>query len=312
MDAAPRAASEFKSKWWTVVPSANDAITAFLKALGLLSQKLNRRKRIALGKIVGNLLKTASSKRFKITLENITAAFPEKTSEWHLDIAFKSYQNLGITLVELLAFPKLSDSDIADYIHYENIGLLKELHSRGRGLILLSGHFGNWELLAYSARLFSKLPISIIVKPQQNESADKLLNQYRTQRGNAVIPMHNAARSIIQKLKSGEAIALLADQSATSDKDIFVDFFGRPAATYEAPAALALRFKTPIVIGFAERGDDGRYFVKLSEIPHDDLENTPEGVRELTQRHVKILEDAVRKRPELWSWQHRRWKHQPK
>ncbi|MES2767040.1 MAG: lysophospholipid acyltransferase family protein [Bacteroidota bacterium] len=292
--------------------NANTYITFLLKALGAVSRKLSINPRTALGRTVGTLLEKASRKRYEITLGNIRAAFPEKNTEWHRDIAFKSYQNLGITLVELLAFPSLSDEDIADYIKYENVGLLKEMHAKGRGLILLSGHYGNWEMLAYSAGLFSKLPVSIIVKPQQNIYADRLLNQYRTQRGNQVIPMHNAARSIIQKLRSGESIALLADQSATGHKDIFVDFFGRPAATYEAPAALALRFKTPIVIGFAERQPDGRYYVKLSEIPHNDLENTPEGIRELTQRHVQILENAIRRRPELWSWQHRRWKHQPK
>ncbi len=290
----------------------NIFITLLLKALGTISQGLSIKGRTAFGKKIGILLKKASRKRYTITLNNIAAAFPEKNAEWHRDIAFKSYQNLGITLVELLAFPRLSDQDIADYIQCEGIGLVKELHAQGRGLILLSGHFGNWEMLAYSVGLFSELPVSIIVKTQQNMYADRLLNQYRTQRGNQVIPMHNAARSIIQKLRSGDAIALLADQSATGDKDIFIDFFGRPAATYEAPAALALRFKTPIVMGFAERRPDGTYYTKLSEIPHDDLENTQEGIRELTRRHVQMLENAIRKRPELWSWQHRRWKHQPK
>lgn len=290
---------------------ANVFITWLLKTLGSLSQRLPGHQRTILGKAIGRALKKASRKRYNITLQNIAASFPEKDEKWHISTAVKSYENLGITLAEILAFPAMTDEETAQYIRYENIELLKELHERGRGLILLSGHFGNWELLAYSAGLFSKIPITIIVKPQQNIHADRLLNTYRTQRGNQVISMHNAARTIIQKLRAGEAIALLADQSATSNKDIFIDYFGRPAATYEAPAALALRFKTPVVIGFAERQDNGTYYVRLREIPHDDLENTPEGIRELTARHVLILEDAVRARPDLWSWQHRRWKHQP-
>ncbi|HYF02293.1 MAG TPA: lysophospholipid acyltransferase family protein [Patescibacteria group bacterium] len=291
---------------------SNKIITTLLKSVGHLSRSLTISQRGSLGRFMGKVLKSASKKRYRITFNNIAQAFPEKHTQWHQETALKSYENLGITLVELLAFPDLNDEIVAKYIRYDNVELLEELHARGHGLLLLSGHYGNWELLAYSAGLFSRLPISIIVKPQQNRYADELLNRYRTQRGNRVIPMGQAARAIIQALKNGEAVALLADQSATSDKDIFVDFFGRPAATYEAPAALALRFKTPIVIGFAKRQEDGTYRVRLSEIPHEDLQNTPEGIRELTRRHVRALENAIRERPELWSWQHRRWKHQPK
>lgn len=247
--------------------------------------------------------------RRRITLENIRNAFPEKDSEWHRKLVSRSYHNLGIVLAEILAFKSLSDDKIRKYIRYENIGLINELIARGKGLILLSGHFGNWEFLAYSAGFFSGVQVTIIVKPQKNKLADRFINKIRTRRNNSVVSMYKAAREIITVLRKGESIALLADQSASPQKNVFIEFFGRPAATYKAPAELSLKFDCPIIMGFAERQADGTYFVKLKEIEHSDLEDTPENVEVLTKRHVVELEQAIRKNPDHWPWQHRRWKH---
>lgn len=227
------------------------------------------------------------------------------------EIAKEAYTNLGITLAELLAFPSFSDDEIRSMIVYDNLHLIEEAYAEGKGIILLSAHYGNWELLAYALPLYTSVPVSVIVQPQRNESADNLLNSYRSRTGNKLIARHKAAREIVKILFDGNAVALLADQSATADKDIFVPFFNRPAATYEAPAALSLKFNVPIIMGFAERGGDGKYVVELQRIAHEDLAYDRAGIEELTRRHVAALETAVRKRPELWVWQHRRWKHSP-
>jgi KDO2-lipid IV(A) lauroyltransferase len=287
----------------------NYLITGFLLLLGLVSRALGRNARTAYGRILGNAMRKISSKRRSITYQNIRNSFPEKNDEWCEQITIESYQNLGIVLAEMLALPSIDKDGISDYIKYSNIELIPEVYSRGRGLILLSGHYGNWELLAYSAGLFTGIPITIIVKPQRNKEADELLNKYRTRDGNRTISMYKAARGIVRELASRNAIALLADQSATYDRDVFVDFFGRPAATFEAPAALALRFRTPIIMGFAVRQPDNTYRVTLKELKFDDLENSPEGIKELTRRHVAELERAIRQHPGHWAWQHRRWKH---
>jgi KDO2-lipid IV(A) lauroyltransferase len=223
-----------------------------------------------------------------------------------------SYRNLAITLVEMLTLKYLSDEDMREYMQYDNIDLLTVPYAKGKGLIMLSGHLGNWEFLAYSAGLFTGISVAIIVQPQKNKYADKIMNEYRTKSGNSVVSMYTAARKIVSVLSSGGALALLADQSATEDKDIFVDFFGRPAATYEAPANLSLKYGSPIVMGFPFRQNDGTYKVILKEVKSDDLHYSKEDIIELTKRHVKILEDMIRDNPGLWAWQHRKWKHQPK
>jgi len=129
--------------------------------------------------------------------------------------------------------------------------------------------------------------------------------------GNRIVPMANAARTIFDAIRKKEVIALIVDQSADWEKDIFIDFFGRPAATYEAPAKLSYKFDVPILIGFAVRQPDFTYFVDIIELDRSGLDRSDNPVEELTKRHVKILEDAIRKNPELWAWQHKRWKHTP-
>lgn len=289
----------------------NRIITFFLLTLGKISSFLSMGARTRLGCLTGGALRLLSSSRKRVTLENIEKAFPEKSPDWHYDIMTQSYNNLGITLIELLAFPSMKESDFRKYVEYSNIELIEEIYSRGKGVVLLSGHFGNWEMLAYTAGLFTRLPVLIVVKPQKNDSADSILNKYRTQGGNRIISMFSAARGLIKALRDREMVALLADQSASPDTDIFVDFFGRKALTYKAPAELALRFGTPIVMGVSVRNSDGAYTVELKEIKYDDLNNDKEGIYELTRRHVKELENEIRKNPGLWSWQHKRWKHLP-
>lgn len=283
----------------------------FLILLGFISGLLNKSSRNKLGKFVGNTLKALSSTRAEITRENISQAFPEFSKKQRKQILIESYQNLGITLVELLAFPKLSERDFRDYVKYENVDLVKRKISEGRGLILLSGHFGNWELVAYTAGLVLQVPITIVVKPQSNKVSDIYLNNFRTQGGNSVVPMAKAAREILKTIKRNEAVAMLVDQSADWQKDVFVDFFNKPAATYEAPAVIALKYRTPIITGFAHRQSDCTYKVILKELDFSDLGDTKESILELTKRHVAILEENIRQNPGHWSWQHKRWKHQP-
>ncbi|MFH1051650.1 MAG: lysophospholipid acyltransferase family protein [bacterium] len=287
----------------------NKFVTYLLLFLGFISSKLSIKKRSELGRLIGNILRVLSTKRKNITYTNLKNAFPEKSEELINDILIKSYQNLGIVLIEVLSLKYLDDDDINKYVHYENLDLILDVYNRGNGLILLSAHFGNWEFAAYAVGLFTKIPIKIIVKEQQNTIADKVLNEYRAKAGNEVVFMNKAARKIINALFNKECVAILADQRATKDKDVYVDFFGMPASTYEAPASLALKFKVPVIYGFAVRNKDGTYTVKAKELKTDDLENNADDIKILTQRHVNVLEDAIREHPELWTWQHNRWKY---
>ncbi len=283
----------------------------FLMLLSAISSRLSMKSRNKLGRMLGGILQRLSKERRNVTLRNLSESLPNLSPAEHNKICRNSYDNLGITLAELLAFPSMSEADFKNYVKITNTELVEEKIKSGKGIILLSGHFGNWELMAYVAGLVLNLPITIIVKPQSNKLSDKYLNKFRTQGGNKIVPMSNAARTILQALKKNEAIALLVDQSADWQKDVFVDFFGRPAATYEAPAAIALKYGSPIITGFAHRLPDCTYLVELKELDYSDLDDSRESIIELTRRHVKVLEDNIMMNPGLWSWQHKRWKHEP-
>lgn len=280
-------------------------------AIGSVSQRRNVAGRVQLGKQIGRVLRYASSRRRSISLENVQHAFPGLSNEQCQAIVSGAYANLGIVLAELLALPGVTRNELLDQVSMPGFETVIERHQKGLPTILLSAHYGNWEYLAIVAGLLLKAPISIVVHPQSNVSANEVLDAYRTMYGNILLPMHAAARPLVKLLSEGGTAAFLVDQHGHPEKDPWIDFMGRPTPTYEAPAALALRFNAPIFTTFAERLADGRYVARFEEIDMSDLTNDSQGVRELTRRHVRALEVAIHKHPELWSWQHRRWRYQP-
>lgn len=247
-------------------------------------------------------------KRFKLTQDNLQKAFPDWNITQIKSTALASYENLGITMAELLKCRSVSDRDLLSRVNYSNPQMIQRLHGHGNGLILLSGHYGNWEFLALTAGLIQEEQVNVVVKYQNNNYVNQRLLRLRQKWGNKLIDMGRAARPIMQVVNNKGILALLVDQRASEEKDIYVDFFGRKAATYEAPASLSFKYNIPIVMGFANRQPDGRYKVDLVEVDRRGLESHENPIEELTRRHVAILEREVRKRPELWSWQHNRWK----
>lgn len=289
------------SKWF---------VTRVLLGLGAASSKLSRRGKGKLGEKLGDFMRAFSPNRFKTTLSNIEKAFPEKTTDEIKRIARKSYRNLGVVMVETLCLKYMNEKDMREYVRFENPEVAEEIISRGKGVIYLSGHYGNWEYIAIAAGVVNKIPTTVVVKRQKNKPLDAILNGYRTKFGNKIVTMRRAAGTIVRAVRQGEAVAFLADQAASKNADVYAKFFGRYASTYKSIAQLSLKFDVPIVMAFAVRQSDYSYTAKYIELKRDDLIYDDGGVRELTARHVKILEEQIRRRPELWAWQHRRWKHE--
>lgn len=284
-------------------------LTYFIILLAIISSILTRKLRGYYGKLLGIAIYIISKKRRNITYSNLRYAFPEKSEKEIKEISIKSFHNLGITFAELFALGSLSPEKIKDYITYISLDEIEEVYNRKKGVIFLSAHFGNWELMAFGISVYRNMPMTIIVKPQKNKFADIYLNSIRTKYGNKIVAMRKSAYEIVKCLRNKETIALLADQAAQKGKDLRVEFFGRPASTYEAPAQLALKFKVPIIMGFTIRQPDGRYICESFELDHSHLQDNEEGIAELTRLHVSKLEEFIRMYPDHWVWQHRRWKH---
>ncbi|HZY10912.1 MAG TPA: lysophospholipid acyltransferase family protein [Bacteroidota bacterium] len=262
-----------------------------------------------LGAYLGVIGYKIFSRRREIALDNLRTAFPGKSERECVAIARGAFKNYGITLTELLWFPNLNDVTIRKLVNIKNIDLVHSKYSLGKGLVLLSGHFGNWELIALAVAYISKLPVTIIVQTQSNRLVDGVINKHRCLFGNKAISMGISLREIIRTLDSGGIIAIAPDQSGPME-GVFVDFFGRSVATHQGPAAFALRKCAPMIMGFMIRKADWTYDVVFEEIPTSDLvSDTAENILELTRRHTLLLERYIREYPNHWLWMHRRWKH---
>jgi KDO2-lipid IV(A) lauroyltransferase len=173
---------------------------------------------------------------------------------------------------------------------------------------MLSGHFGNWELIAAGVGYLGKVSMTVIVQTQSNKLVDRVINRHRCLLGNKVVTMDKSVREILGALQRGEVVAIAPDQSGPME-GVFVDFFGRSVATHQGPAAFALRTGAPVQMGFIVRNIDGSYEVTLEQVSTAGLTNDGESIIELTRRHTALLEQYIRAYPDHWLWMHRRWKH---
>lgn len=279
-------------------------LAALVRSLSLVGV---RRLAGALGWFVYHLVPIRKS----LTLRQIRRAFPEKTESDISAIALESYRSFTTTMLEMLWFPNFTKEDLLRNLRFENPELIRQAIRQGKGLILLSGHIGNWELLAFAWREYFDFPLLGIIHTQHNQRVAELVDNLRKLHGNRLADMKTGLREVLRTLRNREAIILLTDQSAPKEA-FFVPFLGRPAATYEGAAYFALRTGAPMLMLLAIRRPDGGYTVHAEEVSAGETgAATPEAMFALTAKHVAILEKYVREYPGQWLWQHRRWKHDP-
>jgi len=244
--------------------------------------------------------------RKKHIINSLKEAFPNKTNEEILQITKGVYRQFAITIMEMIFFNKLKKEQLKYAINIENIYLIEKAFKQGKGCILLSAHFGNWELLAKSFAQRHKM--SVIVAGQENYLVDKLINDLRTTNGyNTIYKDKSVARKVLTALKQNEFVAILGDQDANK-QGVFVPFFGRLASTAKGPAIFALKAKCPIYTAFCVRLPDGKYKATVEEIIVPDNLSEAEKVEYIMAKYNEVLQSYVEKYPSLWFWFHRRWK----
>ncbi|SRR5579883_1506675 len=260
-----------------------------------------------LGGFLGRLAFYAGIRR-QVTMENLALAFPDLSDSKKKRIAVRCFANLGRVFFEFLFLRFGPRVAIYNGLEINNLEVVIKAISRQNGAILLSGHLADWEWLALGCALRIDRPLDVIIKNQRSSIAENFMVRMRTRFGNRMLNAGDV-RTIYRALGNKEILAILGDQSAGPD-DVRVPFFGKSTPTFPGTARLALATRAPILfLQPYERTLKG-YCCKFIEVPFDDLIGTSEdNVRELTARHTAILEQAIREKPELWLWQHRRWKH---
>lgn len=247
--------------------------------------------------------------RKEVTINNLTNAFPERSKKEIRKLAFASYKSFAITLAEILVMPSISKNEMIKSVKCTNPELITEKFSLGKGVILLSAHFGNWEYIANSVALQTNKKLAVIVKPLRNNLVSDWMNKMRTRWLNEVVHLGVSIRQIYQVLRKGNLVAMVADQRGPEDS-IKLDFFGRLTSVLIGPAALAIKTGAPLLFGLAIRQKDYSYKADLVEISTENLpENNEEKIVELSRRHIKYLESIITQHPEQWLWMHNRWKH---
>jgi KDO2-lipid IV(A) lauroyltransferase len=236
--------------------------------------------------------------------ENLAHAFPKKSSQEREAIITAMWDNLGRTVAEYAHLDKFDIGGRHPRLHIENSAAAAAI--RGKGAIIISGHFANWEMMPIAAARFG-LDGAIVYRPLNNPYVDRYIARARALKGYAEqISKHHGAKRIFTLLRSGRAILLLGDQK--TNEGIPAPFFGRDAMTTHAPAALALKLNVPILFASNRRTKGAEFVVTV----HPALEFTPSGnedadMRTLTVAVNRKLEEIVRADPSQWLWIHRRW-----
>ena len=264
---------------------------------------------------VGAALGRAGYRRFGIRREvvesQIAAAFPEWSAPRVREVAVASYASLGRTTIEAALLPRLGRQGVLDlFAEVEGWDVFEAARAEGKGVIIVTGHLGNWEV-GGSYVAARGVPIDGIARQQENPLFDRFLTATREDLGMRVVWDGDAVRRTPRALAAGHAVAFLVDQGTLGLASTWVPFFGRPAKTPRGPAVFALRLGAPIVFGAAVRRPDGRFQLGFERVPVIATGDRERDVDAIVGAYTATLERWVRRAPEQYFWQHRRWKHQP-
>ncbi len=258
----------------------------------------------------GRLAMLFAKKDKGIAEYQLSFCFPELTEEERQQIVIKTFKNAGTSLFETLVIKKFKKSP-ETWIKLENESVINKALEQGNGAIILFAHVGNWELYP---TIFDMLKVKGMAISAEigDKRLDRLLDETRSSEHLRTIHRgdKSSAREMLSCFRNNEILVFGIDQD-TRVKTVYVDFFGRKAATAIGAATFAQRFDAPVIAGFGARLEDGTHqyrFELLSESPY---KKTKEEIEELTADFNKALENHVKIYPDQWVWFHRRWKNQP-
>ena len=264
-----------------------------------------------IGERIGRLGYAPIGIRRAVVERQLSVAFPDKSAEEIATIARAAYGHLGRTSIETAILPSYSATEIVQLFEdVQGWSIVEERLARGKGLILVTGHLGNWEL-AGSFVAARGVPLEAVARRMQNPLFDRYLTETRSQIGMVVVHDADAVRRTPRSLRDNRAVAFLADQGVLGLASTFVPFFGRPAKTPRGPAVFALRLEVPVVFGVAVRQPTGKYRLVFEPVLVEDTGDRDRDVDAIVARYTATLERWVRRYPEQYFWHHRRWRRQP-
>lgn len=279
-----------------------------LKSLG----KLPRRLALAAGRGVGVLAHGVLPHLRRNAEKNLKMAMPELDERERERIRRGVFRNLGRLLGEVSRFPRLNRENISSIVSYVGLENYQEAVGRGRGVILLTGHIGAWELSVFAHSIYG-YPMSFLARRVDNPLLERLAESYRSRFGNRSIDKKNSVREVVRTLKQGGVIGILADLNASREEGVFCDFFGIEACTTAGVATLAMRTGAVVLPGYLIWDEAEKIHRLHFERPIETIDtgNQKEDVAANTAVYAKTLESVIRRHPDQWLWIHRRWRTRP-
>ena len=276
------------------------------RAVSLLPERAADRFGASIGRAIHGL-----GIRRETVDENLRIAFPEKSSEWLARTRVAAYEHLGREAAAILRLSRLDANAVIASTIVDGWDELQDALSLGRGVILVTGHYGNWEIAA-AAVAARGIPLGAIVRQQGNRLVDERLQQLRRNLGVETIYQGQAPSRVPRLLRANGVVGIVGDQDARL-RGVFVPYFGRLASTHRGPALFALRLDAPVFSCIARRlpGDEVRYEIRGRRVNFEPTGDVEADVYTLTAELSRRLEEDVRVAPEQYFWFHRRWKTRP-
>jgi KDO2-lipid IV(A) lauroyltransferase len=264
--------------------------------------------------IAGTVIRVAWPIR-RIGLINLAIAFPERSVRERRAILRASWRNLGRSVAELAHVDRLDATSVREVVtvddsaRWHDAGLKLREHG---GALVLTGHFGNWEMFAIAHGLLGH-PVHLVHQTIKNPWIDRFVERLRARGGTHMLRKHAAARGVLRALKGHGIVVLPLDQNASGRTGIFVDFFGRAASTNAGFARIAGRTGVPVYPAFLVRqGTSARHHILiLPPLTFASMADPDRAAVEFTQRCTAVLEEMIRKYPDHWLWTHKRWRTRP-
>ena len=249
-----------------------------------------------------------SLKHRLIAIHNLMRSFPDKPLKEIIRLAKESYISFTIVVVDFLDIPYLNKDNLHQWISIEGLDNYTKACKDGKGVLIFSAHFGNWEIGNAALAIMTE-PFIFVYRGFDSPFLERVITGVRASYGNISLSKDNAMRPMLRLLKNGATINLLIDQNVTWYEGVFVDFFDRKACTTPGLALLALHTKVPVLPVFTRRLPDGKYLLEIGK----KVEIVSSGNRDTdvlinTQNFTKIIEEKIRQYPEQWFWIHQRWK----
>ena len=278
----------------------------------LLGRAFPRKSFVALGSMLGRFVFDVLKIRREVTLANLRSTFGETMSEdEYVALARRAYGQLGGSLLEFTSLPGMDREELREVVRFENLDIIDRVRESGSGAMLVTAHFGSWEL--FGASFVSRgYDTTFFVKRQKNPLVADMQDDIRRKAGIEIVTEGPAvAKGVLRALRKGHLVGILPDQDARRH-GVFVEFLGRVASTFKGPAYFAYRANVPIIPAYVRRTEDGNHLgVILDAIYPDPTRDVDEEVFRLTQAYTDRMTEFIREYPENYFWVHRRFKSTP-